>query len=186
MTDDDDIDIFADAESGPSEGQLGRLTGLFAKKQEIEGEIELLEAELKSKKDALRDLDEKQLPELMDEAGVNSFGAGNHQVTLQTKLYGSLPSTDPQELQAALDELDRWGGTPLVKTSVSLSLPKGEAEMARDLQKRLARYTGQTVQLKEAVHPSSLQSWARERLERGDNLDLRKLGLYRRRFVKVT
>jgi len=178
----DDLNLFDDVE-GPDEGGLSRLSQMFQRRQELDEVVERLKAELQVATEELRDLDERQFPELFDEVGVSSFSVGNRKVELQEKLYGSLPK-DEEELSVALGILKNHGGESLMKVAVSVDFNKGEAEHAKQTAE-LIKQAGYNPVVKETIHAATLQKFARDLLEKGEVVDLKALGLYHRRFIKI-
>jgi hypothetical protein len=180
----DEIDVFGDAEPDlPEEGGLNRLSALYHRYARTDERIAEMKAELKILEADLRNIAEREFPDLFDEVGVTSFKVGNREVSLHEKLYGSIPS-NPEDREAALEELGRHGGDKLLKSEVVVTWDKGHAQEAQKVQLELLD-RGLPASLKENVHPMSLQAWAREQLEEGRDVNLDVLGLYNRRFVKV-
>lgn len=177
-----DFDFFEDTEA-PDEGGLSRLAKMFQRRQELDDVVERLKAELAVATEELRDLDERQFPELFDEVGVTSFSVGNRKVELQEKLYGSLPK-DEKEQSVALEILKAHGGESLMKVAVSVDFNKGEAEHAKQTAEMI-RNAGYNPVVKETIHAATLQKFARDMLEKGEVIDLKALGLYHRRFIKI-
>ena len=180
-----DIDPFADAlDNAPSEDGLSRLSEMFRKRQELNDAIELMKVDLKEKEETLRKMDELQFPELFDEVGITSFSVGNRKVEVQEKLYGSLPK-DEKDLEKALAILKANGGEALMKVMVSIDFNKGEADKAKETAD-LIKNAGFNPVVKESIHAATLQKWGREMTEKGAVIDLKEVGLYQRRFIKIT
>lgn len=177
-----DMDIFDDIDA-PDEGGLSRLAQMFERRSALDMEIEALKADLKVKEEELRALDEVKFPELFDEVGVTSFTVGNRSVKLEEKLYGSLPK-EPEEYQNAMRIIKDNGGEALIKVALSVDFNKGEAEHA-DRTAKLIQEAGYNPVVKETIHAATLQKFARECGEQGKVIDLKALGLYQRRFIKV-
>jgi len=177
------IDIFDDIPDSPSEAGLNRLQRLFARHQERVDVVERLRAELLVAEDELRDLEERQFPELFDEVGVTGFRVGNRMVTVEEKLYGGLPKNEGDRA-VAMQILKEHGGEALMKTEVSVAFPKGQDEQARTAA-TLLESVGLNPVVEESIHGSTYQKWAREMLEQGIPLDLKALGLFHRRFIKI-
>lgn len=177
------LDVFDDIPDSPSENGLSRLQNLFHRRQQAADEVERLKAELQVAEEALRDIEERQFPDLFDEVGVTGFSVGNHKVTVEEKLYGGLPK-DPEERAIAMSILKAHGGESLMKMEVSVNFPKGQDEQAR-IAAALLESAGLNPVVDETIHGSTYQKWAREMLEQGVPLDLKALGLYHRRFIKI-
>lgn len=178
-----DIDIFADADQGPSEDGLSRLSRMFSRRSELDDKIEGLKAELAVLSEELRGIDEKDFPELFDEVGVTSFTVGNRKVSVQEKLYGSIPK-DEEGRARAMQILKDNKGLPLMKTEVSISFNKGEADKAKEAADKM-KEEGFNPVVSESIHAATYQKWARDCLKDGVVLDLKALGLYHRRFVEI-
>lgn len=177
------LDIFDDVTEGPSEDGLSRLSRMFARRTEVQDKLEALQAEAKVLAEELRDLDERAFPELFDEVGVTSFKVGNRSVSVEEKLYGGVPK-DPADREQAMRILKEHGGEALMKMNVSVAFNKGEDQAARDLAQRVHEL-GFNPTVDESIHSATYQKWARDLLEQGVPLDLKALGLYHRRFVKI-
>jgi hypothetical protein len=178
----DDLNVFDDAPVATEAG-LSRLQQMFERRMELDRRVEELKAELKQKEADLRKIDELDFPELFDEVGVTGFSVGNRHVTLEEKLYGSLPK-EPEECERALETVRSLGGESIIKTNVAASFGKGESTRAKVAAQMLAD-AGFPVSVSEGIHASTYQAWVREMLANGHPLDLDELGIYNRRFVKI-
>lgn len=183
---DDDVDIFGDAVSEVSQDGLQRIADMLRARNKVNDEVQRLTAELKAASEDLSRYDELMFPELFDEVGVSAFeDEEGNRLEVADKMYGSLPRTDPEKRQLAMEELHRHEGDGLIKSVISITYSKGETDMAH---KTLALLAERDIpaQLNEDVHPQTLAAWARERLEAGDPISLETLGLRIRRALKIT
>ena len=182
----DDIDIFDDTpeERLPTEGGLSRLGTLYKKWKDMEGHKAELEAELSVLGEELRLLTEVTFPELFDEVGITEFSVDGVRISVDQKLYGSLPK-DEFEREEALDEILTHGGGDIIQPTVTVPFARSGREEALRLGEYL-KQAGLTYQLKEDVNHMTYKSWAKEELENGTPLDLNRLGIWNRRFVKET
>jgi hypothetical protein len=65
----------------------------------------------------------------------------------------------------------------LIKNTVTVSFGKGEDQKAQELISDLAsRHL--TPEEKTEVHPQTLRAWAKERIEKGDEIDMQLFGVY--------
>ena len=177
------LDIFDDVPEAPSEDGLSRLSRMFARRQEIANRLEAAKAEVSVLENELRDLEEREFPELFDEVGITSFQVGNMKVSVEEKLYGGLPK-DESERAIAMAILKEHGGDALMKMEVTVAFPKGEDSHAKAAS-AILESAGYNPVVEESIHGSTYQKWARECLEQGIPLDLKALGLYHRRFIKI-
>ena len=182
----DDLNIFDDSpeQNLPTEGGLSRLGNLYRKWKELEDRRSKLEAELTVANEELNFLVEVTFPELFDEVGVSEFSVDGVRISVDQKLYGSLPKEE-FEREEALDELLTHGGGDIIKPTVTVPFARSGREEALKLGEYL-KASGLTYELKEDVNHMTYKSWAKEELENGTPLDLKRLGIWSRRFVKET
>lgn len=178
-----EINPFDDIADTPSEDGLSRLSRLFARRSEIADKVEALKAELSVAEEELRGIDEKDFPDLFDEVGVTSFKIGNRSVSVEEKLYGGIPK-DAEGRARAMDILKANGGESLMKMNVSIAFNKGEDQKAKETAEEI-KDMGLNPVVEESIHSATYQKWARDMLEAGTVIDLKALGLYHRRFVKI-
>lgn len=178
------IDVFDDAELEVSESGLSKLTAMYERWRDLDLQVSDLEAQLKVAKDAKRQIEEKDFPDLFDEVGITSFEAANgKKISLKEKLYGSLPAKE-EDREVAIAEVERLDGRDIFVAEVNVKYPKGQTEHAEEVVQKL-QSNGDPATLKVGVHASTYQAWAREQLANGANPDLSKLGLFNRRFAEI-
>lgn len=182
----DEIDVFSDAadQTLPTEGGLSRLSRMYQRWCEMREQEALLSAQLAALGEERRLLEEVQFPELFDEVGVSEFKVGDIKLSVDEKLYGSLPKGE-DEREAALQELGKWNGTDIIKPTVTVPFPKGDTDVAFEVVEFL-KVRGLTYEFKEDVNHMTYKAWAKEELEKGTPLNLQVLGIHNRRFVKET
>ena len=133
------------------------------------GHVKELEDQLKEEKSKLLKLEREDLPALMQEAGMTSVTLDDGStISLKEDLNTSITaSTKNSALRWLVD--NNYGG--IIKTLVEVAFPKGAHDDAVRVQNELLQhYSG--VSLKETVHPSTLKSFVKERLEAGDAIPL--------------
>lgn len=149
----------------------------------MEDAVAQMEEDLKGAKTALNLLRTKTMPELMNEAQMDSFTRNGRVVEVSDFVSGSLPKEEDKR-EKAIKWLETHDGAGLIKTSVGLSFGRGQHNEALALVADLkARELEPTVET--GVHAATLQAFARERLKKGAEIDTDVLGLYTGRVVKV-
>lgn len=180
----DDFDPFDDEDLKlPSVDEAKRLTVQYHKWRDIDQTIQSLEAQLEVARAEKRRIEEKVVPEIFAEIGIDSIEIDGKKISIKEKLYGGLPKDEIGKENAITHIVDHKGGN-IVKVGVDLRFGKGDYEKAMELYKKLEQ-EGFEPDMGETVHPSTLKSWANERLEAGDDIDLNLIGLYHRKFMEV-
>jgi hypothetical protein len=140
--------------------------GDFAKEAaSLEEQIEAIEAQLKSKKERLSFLTEVSMPEIMMEIGMEQLKLMTGQKCTLTKFYAASIPAETQD--AAFEWMRKNNYDSLIKNKVEASFGKGEDEKVNKLMETLVDY-GFTC--KTSVHPMTLKSFVKERMEAGDTL----------------
>lgn len=175
-------DVFEDPFEGTqTEGDLKKISDMVGELWVAMDEEARLEQELAAAKEHRVRIQEERLPELFTEAGLVEFVTANGlKVTIRTKLYGSLRNAD----ENAVQYLKEMGGEEILRLVVDAKFPAGMIEKAREAFSKLESL-GYEPGFAQNCHPGTLQKWARERLEEGTVLDIRRLGLYERTFAEV-
>ncbi len=149
---------------------------------EIATSIRLLEKEIESREEALRDmkrslrtLQEEELPSKMMELGLSSFKMDDGSAVEIKKLYGAtiLKDNEPQ----AFEWLRSNGHGGIVKNTVSVDFGMGEDETAQQF-KNWVQSQGHMPKQKEGIHHSSLRSWVKEMVEDGKEFPMELFGAY--------
>ena len=168
----------------PSDDQRNALAKKAAEMVMLEDEIEKIEKELKKKKDELTQLSTKDMPELMAQCGVAAFKMQSGvELISDNFMSGSLPK-EPTLRAIAMDFLSNNDGASLIKDTFTVELKKGDHEKAEAIASFL-RDKKALFDRKMDVHAGSLKKYAKERLKKGMDMPLDKLGLYSGRYVKV-
>lgn len=168
----------------PPSNELAALKGLAEMQIFWESEVTMLEEKLKEAKSNLHEIRTKKLPEFMAELGMDSMSFDGYSVKITDFVSGSIPK-DPERKNKAIDWLSSHDASGIVKTQIRIEFPRGEKEDADRLEKSL-RKAGYDPALEETVHPQTLQAFARERLEGGEEIDPEVLGLYIGKVSKIS
>jgi hypothetical protein len=113
----------------------------------------------------------------------SNYIADGFKVTIKDFLSGSLPK-DEEKRSSALEWLRDVGAEDLIKNELHAHFDRGQdniaGHIAGALEENKIKYE-QTI----GVHPSTLKAYARERMERGEDVPLELLGLYAGRIAEI-
>ena len=164
----------------------------------LEREIEDLKSRLAEKQQALNDLYMKQLPDLFEVVGVDKIGVtiGGNEKPLDavlTPFYSAniAAGWDQDKRTQAFAYLESIGEGDLIKTTITLDLPRGSKELAERIVQSIAnnpkiKKLGCAPALKENVHPQTLTAWLKNQVEEAGFMpDLEKIGGTVGRVVKL-
>lgn len=159
---------------------LAKLAAKTAELTETSHLIENLEERLSALKRTKYAIEHEQLPELMMEAGVDKVGippVGNepgYDLKLSPFYDANIAAGwEEERRQKAFAYLESVKAGDLIKTQIIISLPREQRANAKQLLKQLAEWS---PDVKEAVHPSTLKSWLKEKSEAGDDVNLEAIG----------
>ena len=146
---------------------LGRLGELLRERYEVECEIEEQEKVLKELQAKYLIINEKSIPDLMNEYGLSQINtADGYKITVKRYCKASIPVARKAE---ALQWLEDQGYGALIKHAVTVNLGKGSEDQAAIL-KDILDTTGYTYSEKTEVHPQTLNSFADELISSGGKL----------------
>ena len=146
-----------------SEERLKTLSQLAYYMKEEQEEIERLEALLEASKRRYSDLSEVEIPQLMNDIGVQQFRLSDgtkFEIRPVLKV-----SPDKSNMDAVDDWLTEHGHGGMVKTKIDISLPKSSSrleEVKEALYEMGIEYT-----VSKTIHPQTLWKWGREMEDEG-------------------
>ena len=153
-------------------GKIGAVANDIA---DTDKEIQLIEDDLKKKKDYKRHLSENVLPNLFAEVGLSELKLADGRHLKVTNYYGA--SVKAEKKRAAYAWLRDNGFGDLIKNQVSCSFGKDEDHKANGLVSKLTEL-GYDSDTREWVEPSTLRAFIREQHEAGNKLPMDLLGAY--------
>ena len=148
----------------------------------LEQEISDAERLLKQKKDDLRKITDEQLPEILEEMGLQKFTLTDGSEISVSPLYAASIPVDRRE--DAYQWLRDHGFGDLVKNNVTVSFGVGEDDAAKEFT-TLCDLQGYAPNQIEKVDSSTLRGWLRERVEAGDPVPLDLFGAYIAQRAKI-
>lgn len=170
----DDMFDEAGALSSIDTGTGKQLSQLVRTLRNVEQQIDDAENHLKSLKAEKHRLSVEQIPQLMDEMGVERLDVDGAVVERKMIVSASIPAAKKEDAFSWLREnnLD-----DIIKNDVTLSFGKGEDNVAGDVV-GLLQERGFDPQTKTHVHPSTLRAFVKERVESGKPIDLDLFGAF--------
>ena len=180
MTDYDDFDALPPAGSN----SLGALGELVEKQKRLEVELADLEDKVAKKKEELRDVSEREIPELMDQFNISQFQTGDGMVVkVDEKIRASIPKARREQ---AYSWLENNGHGNLLKRQLICEFGREQEKQAQELEREIREREGQfNVKTEKQVHSQTLSSWVREKLQNGEEVPQDLLGVHRQRYAKV-
>jgi regulator of replication initiation timing len=169
-------DIFDEADAlGSVDTQTGsQLSQLVRNLRNVEQQIEDAETHLKALKAEKHRLSVENIPQLMDEMGVERLDVDGVTVERKMIVSASIPA-------ARKDEAFSWlrdnGLDDIIKNDVTCSFGKGEDNVAGDVV-GLLQERGFDPKTKTHVHPSTLKAFVKERVTDGKPIDLDMFGAF--------
>ena len=148
----------------------------------LEQEISDAERLLTQKKDDLRKITDEQLPEILEEMGLQKFTRTDGSEISVSPLYAASIPVDRRE--DAYQWLRDHGFGDLVKNNVTVSFGVGEDDAAKEFT-TLCDLQGYAPNQIEKVESSTLRGWLRERVEAGDPVPLDLFGAYIAQRAKI-
>tara|TARA_R110000764_G_scaffold42824_7_gene96416 strand:- start:5937 stop:6512 length:576 start_codon:yes stop_codon:yes gene_type:complete len=156
-------------------GKLDGVSRLAAEAANLENEIASAEQLLKDKKQALHKITDEQLPEALEEMGLQKFTLiDGAEISVKPIYAASIPRDRKEE---AFQWLRDHEFGDLVKNNVTVTFGRGEDDIAKEFV-GLCGSQGFTPSQLEKVEPMTLKAWLRERVEAGDPIPLDLFGAF--------
>lgn len=171
--------------AAPSDAEVASIATLAERYLAQQEEVIRATAVLRAALVAMRQTAEVDLPDAMRASGATRLDTLGHQpVKLETKISARM-LTDP----AGLAWVEGRGDGSLIKTVLSVSLDRGDLEVARELMAILKAHRAanryKELKLETSVHQSTIAAYARELIEAGEDPPLDLLGCARRSYAVV-
>jgi hypothetical protein len=159
-----------------------RLSNLIRQSIQIQKEIEDAEQHLKDLKFKKRKVNEEDIPMLMEEMGMDSITVEGHKVTIRPFVHARI-SEDKRE--QAFNFLRSVGEADIIKNDVVVSFSQGEDNVVGAVVDDLRKNGFDPIQ-KTHIHPMTLKSWVKGRIESGGELDFETFGVFVGNEAKIT
>ena len=171
-------------QSAPDADLLKRIESTTEQLTRVEQEIEQEENKLKELKKQKQNLAEKQIPDLMEEAGFEEFKTtSGHKVQVKDYIRASIPKQNAHE---AFKWLEEHGHGNVIKRGYDIQFNREQEEQAEQFQQLIDENFPQfAVKPKKKVEPQTLQALIRECLEEGEEIPMQLFGAIKQRIAKV-
>lgn len=150
---------------------------------DLDSEVSSLEQTLKDKKTRRHTVQTKELPDLMNEIGVDVTGVGGVRVELKQKCHASISSAwDDEKKVRAFEHLREIGGEDLIKQTLVVTAGKGSDEKMLAIAQRVRQMLAEVeleagIKLEPSVQWNTLTAFIRSVLEEGSTpVDLEVVG----------
>ncbi len=150
---------------------------------QLRTKVEDLEAQLATAKADVRRVEQEDLPDLMQELGLETFRLTSGE-TIEVKPEVDCSSTE-EKRRAAHDWLSANGFGGLIKTEVVVTFGRGEHDEAEGFAKEVAEQ-GKAPAVVERVHPSTLKSFVKEQMAAGKPVPFDLFGVFPYNKVKIS
>lgn len=151
-----------------------KLSNLIRASIQVDKDIEDAEQHLKDLKFKKKKITTEDIPALMEEMGVDSLEVDGHKVKVRPFIHARIADDKKDEAFAFLRSI---GEADIIKNDVVVSFSAGQDNMAGAVIDDL-RNQGFDPAQKTHIHPSTLKSWVRQRVEAGKDLDFDTFGVY--------
>jgi hypothetical protein len=153
------------------------------KLKELQNQIKADEEKLSLLKHKVRDLEERIIPEMMQEAGVSKIKLEDGtEVEVKPFYAAKIP-------ESRVDEAFSWlrskGFEDLIKNTVTASFGRGQDNEVSELINVCEKF-GFNYNKKEKVEPMTLKAFVREQVEGGKKLPFDLFGVYIANKTKIT
>ena len=163
------------------EGDTKDLSSLIRRSIELDQHIKDTEVQLKDLQQKKRSVDEEDIPSLMQTMGVESLTVDGSKVTIDKYVSARIPETKKQE---AFQYLRSIGEGDLIKNEVIVSFSMGQDNQAGSIVADLENKGFAPVK-KQHVHPMTLKTWIKNRIENGHDIDFDLFGVYQGNRAKI-
>jgi hypothetical protein len=170
----------------PRNIQLSELTELAEQLAELDTSIVAKEEEVSTLKQQRKTIAEEHLPQLMEQAGVNTLELSDgRKIAIQEFVDARIK--DPN---TAFDWLRETNNESIIKNQITLSLGRNEDALAQEIMNKIQREYGDVqVDNRISIHNMTLKSFCKEALdnpELAETLPKQAFGIYEGKRAKVT
>ena len=157
-----------------SEESTTRLSRLIRQSQSVDDENKQTESFLKDLKAKKRTIDEEDIPSLMEELGVQSLTVDGNKISVEKYVSARIPDDRKED---AFNFLRSIGEADIIKNDVVVTFGMGQDNMAGAILDDL-RGQGLEPNQKTHIHPMTLRSWVKNRIESQQDIDYDTFGVY--------
>jgi|TARA_R100001224_G_scaffold2291_1_gene1572 hypothetical protein len=166
-----------------SQDNVKSITDKCHQLQELQQQYKDIEEQLSKTKNKVRDLEERIIPEMMQEAGVSKIKLKDGtEVEVKPFYAAKIPESRVEE---AFGWLRGNGFEDLIKNTVTANFNRGQDNQVSELIKVCEEH-GFAYSKKEKVEPMTLKAFVREQVEGGKKLPFDLFGVYIANKTKIT
>lgn len=179
-----EIPDYSDEVEKPEGGDLAKLAALAQRQRSAEDVVKQCETRLRIAQAALAAIQEKQIPELMEQLGLLDFRT---ETGLKIKVRKTLRCSTPEENRdACFKFLEDTGNGSVIKRGFTIMFGRDQESWARQFAAQLRRRK-RAVNVVETrkVEPSTLNKTLREMLEAGKQVPLEIFKAYWQKSAEV-
>lgn len=159
----------------PSNAEIFEISALAERQLACEIRVQALGEQLKQANEALRQVQEVDLPAAMAQAGVSEIKLpSGEKVTIKEDVYASIPKDERHH--EAMDWLREHDFGDVIKNEVKVAFGKGEEDQARALIAELNANGWKNYTAGETVHSQTLKALIREQLAKGKDFPMELFG----------
>jgi len=173
----------ADGLSAVPDSKMQEMAKLAKELVDLDSEVTRLEEQLKNKKTRRHLVQTKELPDLMNEIGVDVTGSDGVRVELKQKCHASISSSwEDDKKQRAFDHLREIGGEDLIKQTLVVSAGKGSDDKMLAIAQRVRQMLAEveleaSIKMEPSVQWNTLTAFVLSVLEEGSTpVDLEVIG----------
>lgn len=173
-------------DDAPAEDTFAELARLALELRDAEREVAKTKAAADEAEKRYNEIAFKKLPEFMEELGLSSFSHEPSGTTIEITehLLVSLPKKDRKRYSNGLQWLEDNGEGKALKRKVFAEFGKNKEAEAMNFAKALNE-AGHAAKFEKSIHPSTLKSLIKKRLERGEPVPDDLFGITQGKVAKV-
>jgi len=163
-----------DAFNKVSEGETSKLSTLIRQSIDLDKQVKDAEQYLKDLQHKKRTVDEEDIPSLMEQLGVESLTVDGNKVTIDKFVSARIPDDKKEE---AYNFIRSIGEGDIIKNEVVVGFGMGQDNVAGAVVDDL-RNQGLTPSQKTHIHPMTLRTWVKNRIDNSQEIDFDMFGIY--------
>jgi uncharacterized protein YfeS len=157
-----------------SEGETSKLSNLIRQSIDLTKQVNDAEQHLKDLQHRKRTVDEEDIPSLMEQLGVESLTVDGNKVTIDKFVSARIPDDRKDE---AFNFIRSIGEGDIIKNEIVVGFSMGQDNVAGAVVDDL-RKQGLAPAQKTHIHPMTLRTWAKNRIDNSKTIDFDLFGIY--------
>tara|TARA_R100000455_G_C6271617_1_gene127948 strand:+ start:1824 stop:2393 length:570 start_codon:yes stop_codon:yes gene_type:complete len=158
------------------------LSTLVRRKLQIDKDIEDAEQHLKNLKFQATKISTEDIPALMQKMGANKLGVDDHEVKIVPFVHARISEENKDKAHGFIRSV---GEGDIIKNEVTVNFSAGQDNEAGAFVDEL-RSQGKDPNQKTYVHHSKLKAWVKERIAKGESIDMDLFSIHTGNEAKIT